>query len=166
MEFDERLYDVLYSDAALFLGEIHWMILKSAYVMEGKRWSQTGQKFGKTFESTEFGEEVGMDEIHWWIFKKETNVDELTTRTEATLKSVQTLQIEAIKLKRKESATYAELLVALRGFADDNSKEIEVLHEYVRWLAQRDPMAPRILFTYRIWGSTRMADREMELGDA
>ena len=37
--------------------------------------------------------------------------------------------------------------------------------DYVTWLAKRHPMVPRILFTYRVWGSTRMADRDMDVDD-
>ena len=29
------------------------------------------------YEQTEFGREVGRDEINWWVFKKERNLDEL-----------------------------------------------------------------------------------------
>ncbi len=30
---------------------------------------------------------------------------------------------------------------------------------YTKWLAEKDSRAPSILFTYRVWGSTRMGDR-------
>jgi hypothetical protein len=81
------------------------------------------------------------------------------------LKAVHTLQGSATRLRRTVPETYEELLGALRKFADDHQNQIEILHKYVTWLESRHPMAPRILFTYRIWGSTRMADREMDLGD-
>jgi hypothetical protein len=29
------------------------------------------------YEQTEFAREVGRDEINWWVFKKEPNLDEL-----------------------------------------------------------------------------------------
>jgi schlafen family protein len=51
----------------------------------------------------------------------------------------------------------------LREFAEQHRAEIDTLHQYVGLLEKRHPMAPRILFTYRVWGSTRMADREMKL---
>ncbi len=50
-------------------------------------------------------------------------------------------------------------------FCDSHTTEIDALLEYVTWLEARDPRAPRILFTYRVWGSTRMADRTVELPD-
>ena len=67
-------------------------------------------------------------------------------------------------LGRNQFDSYPELL----AFLFDNSlsvtrPEIEVLHEYVRWLAERDILAPHILFTYRVWGSTRRGDRWIDV---
>jgi hypothetical protein len=134
-------------------------------LMDGKRWKVikgVGTIFS-TQEDTEFGEEVGSDEIHWWVFKKETDVEELLAKTERTLESVQTLKNASSKLKSKEPESYRELLVTLKDFAEQHRKEIESLHDYVGWLMKRDVMAPRILFTYRIWGSTRMSDRRVNV---
>jgi hypothetical protein len=78
------------------------MILKATQTMDGKRWNTTNLGFGKTYQDTDFGKEVGMDEIHWWIFKKEPDVDELGARTEEALTAGQTLQIAAVKLKRQD----------------------------------------------------------------
>jgi Putative DNA-binding domain len=55
------------------------------------------------------------------------------------------------------------LVGILRRFADEHSKEINTLHEYVRWLSARDVLAPTILFTYRVGGSTRMGDRSFDV---
>lgn len=52
------------------------------------------------------------------------------------------------------------MLQILRRFAEEHAGEIKTLHDYVLWLAARDVLAPKILFTYRVWGSTRMGDRE------
>lgn len=104
-----------------------------------------------------------MDEIHWWIFKKETDIDDLLAKTERTLESVQTLKNASSKLKSKEPESYRELLVILKDFAEQHRTEIESLHGYVGWLMKRNVMAPRILFTYRVWGSTRMSDRRMNV---
>ena len=53
----------------------------------------------------------------------------------------------------------------MKSFIEDHKAEVNTLAEYVAWLEKRDPMAPRILFTYRVWGSTRMSDREMTLDE-
>ncbi len=167
MKADENVHDVLYSEAALLLGEIHWVILKATHAMERERWNaiEAGSSGFKQSELTEFGKEVGLDEIHWWIFTQEREVDELVLSSEEALKAVHTLQFASTRLRRTTPETHEELLEPLRKFADDHQKEIEILHKYVTWLESRHPMAPRILFTYRIWGSTRMADREMALSD-
>jgi DNA-binding transcriptional regulator/RsmH inhibitor MraZ len=165
MKVDENIHDVLYSEAALLLGEIHWMILKATHAMDKERWNEIPVGFAKQYEDTEFGKEVGLDEIHWWIFRQEKDVDELVRWSEEALKAVHTLQVAATRLRKTVPETYEGLLGALRKFADDHQKEIDILHKYVTWLESRHPMAPRILFTYRIWGSTRMADREMDLSD-
>ncbi len=118
------------------------------------------------YEQTEFGREVGRDEINWWVFKKGPNLDELRQQTEKALGAAQTLKKAAEALKESRPETYEELLAILRGFADSHGKEIEVLHEYVRWLSIRDVLAPKILFTYRVWGSTRMGVRSVDVDAA
>ena len=165
MKVDDNIHDVLYSEAALLLGEIHWMILKATHAMDEKRWNELPVGFAKQYEDTDFGKEVGLDEIHWWIFRQEKDVDQLVRWSEEALKAVHTLQVAATRLRRMVPETYEELLGALRKFTDDHQKEIEVLHQYVTWLESRHPMASRIFYVSD-WGSTRMADREIELGDA
>jgi hypothetical protein len=115
------------------------------------------------YEQTEFGREVGRDEINWWVFKKEPNLDELRQQIEKALGAAQTLKKAAEALKESRPETYEDLLAILRGFADKHSNEIDVLREYVRWLSTRDVLAPKILFTYRVWGSTRIGDRAVEV---
>jgi hypothetical protein len=115
--------------------------------MDGQRWQCS------TGETTAFGKEVGLDEIHWWVFEKETDVDELLAKTERTLESVQALKQPASKLKNNEPESYLDLLLTLKDFAEQHRANIDSLHEYVSWLMKRDVMAPRILFTYRVWGS-------------
>ncbi len=101
-------------------------------------------------KNTDFGKEVAMDEIHWWIFEKETDVDELLANTERTLKAAHTLKNASAKLKGREPDSYRGLLLTLRDFAEQHRAEIDSLHGYVGWLMKRDVMAPRILFTYRV----------------
>jgi hypothetical protein len=106
---------------------------------------------------------VGQDEINWWIVENETNLDELLAITNEALNATQVLKTDSAKLKNKEPQSYKALLVDLKEFAEQHRVEIDALHKYVGLLEKRHPMAPRILFTYRVWGSTRMADREMKL---
>ena len=163
MVVGERVHDALFSDATLALGEIHWMVLKAARTMDRERWDKVELEFGSRYEDTEFGKEIGMDEIHWWIFEKERDVDELLAKSEEALKAAQVLKNTSAKLKGQEPESYEKLLLSLSSFAEQHRKQIDVLHRYVTWLAKQHPMAPRILFTYRVWGSTRMADRDMDV---
>ncbi|MGB8061675.1 MAG: ATP-binding protein [Candidatus Sulfotelmatobacter sp.] len=159
---DDRMRDVLFSDATLRLGEVHGAILKAAHAMDQARFSQVKKEFGWTTEWTEFGVHVGQDEIHWWIFENETNVDELLAMTGEALNAAQVLKTDSAKLKSRETESYEVLLLSLREFADKHQAEIDALHKYVGLLEKRHAMAPCMLFTYRVWGSTRMADRDMK----
>lgn len=103
-----------------------------------------------------------MDEIHWWVFKKERDLHELREKTEEILNSADLLKKGAVKLKNKHPRSYGDLLTMLKNFAEQYFREIEALNNYVSWLEARDPLAPRILFAYRVWGSTRMSDRQIK----
>jgi hypothetical protein len=160
---DDRVHEVLFSDTTLKLGEIHGALLKSAHTMDKERWVPAETEGFTTCKWTEFGQLVGQDEINWWIVENESNLDELLAITDDTLNAAQVLKTDAAKLKSREPDSYEALLVDLRRFAEQHRAEIDALHKYVELLEERHPMAPRILFTYRVWGSTRMADREMNL---
>jgi hypothetical protein len=115
-------------------------------------------------ERTEFGEEVGKDEINWWITKKEHSPEEMRARTAVALDSAERLKTSADLLRKKGAPdSYEELLSRLHRFASDRAEDIDVLYDYVTWLAQRHELAPAILYTYRVWGSSRRADRLVEV---
>jgi len=95
------------------------------------------------------------------VFKKEPDIHELSKKTEEILDSVDPLRKGAVKLKAKHPRSYEHLLTMLKDFAEQHFHEIQVLKDYVSWLEARDPLAPRILFTYRVWGSTKMSDRQI-----
>ncbi len=156
----------VFCPASLKLGEIHWYILSAANLMDAKT-SLKRKVSGTTvvqYERTDFGREVGRDEINWWVFKKATSIDDLRGQSQRALAASESLKSASGALKKNRPQSYAELLNTLRRFAEDHIAEIDTLHEYVRWLAARDTMAPKILYTYRVWGSTRMSDRWVEVG--
>jgi hypothetical protein len=148
-------------------------MLKAAVLMEEKRhkesdgkghiirWNKSGEWV--RYELTDFAKEVGDDEINWWITRKEKAIDEFRQRTERALQAVQTLKEASVKLKNKEPESYNELVSILREFAEQHSAEIELLYEYVHWLAERNSLAPNILFAFRVWGSTRLGDRWLKV---
>ncbi len=110
-------------------------------------------------EWTAFGHEVGRDEIDWWINRKETNLAEFSKQAALALQSVQALKESSQALKKIDVERYEELIEQIKTFAVKQSEHIAAVLEFVGWLHSRDPLAPSILFTYKVWGSTRMADR-------
>jgi hypothetical protein len=149
MELSEQMQDTLLSETTRALGELHWTILKAARTMDRKRWNEA-LEFGCQYEHTEFGKEIGMDEIHWWIFEKEPDVDELLARSDEALKAAQILKVSSANLKGDRPDSYNDVLLSLRDFAVHHRDQIYILRDYVTWLAKRDPIAPCILFTYRV----------------
>lgn len=163
LTIDPSKHNKFFSPATLRLGEIHWCILRAADLIDTKSYVKEKVGEGLSFiahESTEFGKEVGRDEINWWVFKKETDIPGLRERTLRALDALQVLkEASAVLKKSKGAGSYTELLSTLRRFAEEHAREIEVLYDYVMWLSSRDSLAPAILFTYRVWGSTRRGDR-------
>jgi Putative DNA-binding domain len=153
--------------AALRLGEIHWHILRAADLIEAQTVVKTKVEGMGGYlvdrAQTALAKDVGRDEINWWISKKETSLDELRAQSQRALDAAQVLQRAARELKHSTPASEAELYASLRQFAENRSAEIDTLLQYVQWLTARDPMAPSILFTYRVWGSTRRSDRWPEV---
>ena len=93
------------------------------------------------------------------FFIKEQDVEELLQRTERTLIAIQTLKEKSDKLTNKYPKTYEELISILAGFLDFYKDEIQILYDYVLWLAEKDKCAPSILYSYRVWGTTRRSQR-------
>ncbi len=159
MILDDINHEELFSGSSLEIGKIHWYIQKADTVMDQQRWIK-GENFFDHKELTAFGKEVGFDEIHWWIFNKETDIMELYGRTEKTLNSVQKLKEDSFRLKEKNySESYQELVKRIKEFTESHKEEIHALYDYVVWLNKKDLLAPSMLFTYRVWGSTRLSDR-------
>ena len=163
----EENHDLLYNPPVLQLGAFHWHVLKAANALEkrGHRFVESHGGFGRP-ELTELGKEVGRDEINWWLTKKENNIEGLRTRTAAVLEGVQTMKKDFDAMKKSDPPeSYPGLLTSLREFATSHAAEIGRLYEYVVWLERRHELAPTILYTYRIWGSTRASDRWIEIDE-
>lgn len=131
------------------IGELHYNILKSQAVVDEQKRSD------KSFE-----EEIGRDEIHWWIFYKEKDLKELKNKTEKVLERFQRVKEDSAKLRQSlRPKNYPELIDNMKKFCVDHESEIQALLDYVNWLAAKDLRAVIMLFSYRVWGSTRMGDR-------
>ncbi|UZE92408.1 MAG: ATP-binding protein [Methanosarcinales archaeon] len=162
--FEEEIkhHDELFSGSSWELGKIHWYIQQADTEMESKSLIK-GEGFLEQDKLTDFGKDV-VDEIHWWIFKKETEIEELLKRTESILNSVQKLKEDSSLLKEKYyPESYLDIIKKIKEFTESHKSEIRTLYDYVVWLHKKDVLAPSILFTYRVWGSTRLGDRAVKI---
>jgi hypothetical protein len=110
-------------------------------------------------DTGEFWGDIGKDEIHWWIFKNELCIPRLKQKTEAALLSAKTLKDDSKKLCMTFDGKYGELIDSLDEFVNNHEEEITRLLNYVEELNRENEMAPSILFTYRVWGSTNQYER-------
>lgn len=167
--FEEEIkqHKTLFSGSSFEIGKIHWYIQKADTEMKKRQYvKQEKSGFKDVMEEvlTPFGEEVGVDEIHWWVFKKETKMKELLDRTNNVLASAQKLKENSLSLKNMPAAeSYAGIVGRIKEFTERDAKEIHTLHDYVAWLYNRDVLASIILFTPRVWGTTRLSDRMVQI---
>jgi hypothetical protein len=143
----------LASVASRKLAEVHRLIV-NGYLLVGTKRNQTREK------DRGFWGEIGKDEIHWWVSKKEMDVQELKESTEKTYWSAKVLKDDSRKLKSVfVVSSYSELIDILNRFVADHEEGITALYDYVEKLRRKDVLAPSILFTYRVWGTTRQLER-------
>jgi hypothetical protein len=89
IEISESQRYSIVTDTTSMLGELHWYLLRSSKLMSDERdrvWEDLS--FGvrvERRESTDFGREVGRDEIDWWINRKEQDTPELRERSEQAM---------------------------------------------------------------------------------
>lgn len=158
--------DALVSTNTVKLAELHWYLLKASNHVHSLSIRVIPHKRFPNFEDreiTEFGREVGRDPIHWWVWKKETNIEELRIRTERALVGAQSLKKASEEELTSTAKSCVELAARLKNFADSHGADIDEVLTYVRWLNSRDALAPSMLFNYRVWGTTRMSDRHFDL---
>lgn len=166
----EKEHTILYSGPSLTLGKIHWHILRAitlikedSFTPEEPRTTGPGLGIKQFFSSrrlTDFGRETISHEIHWWIYQVETDHNELKERSLVLYEKFQHLRNDARELKTANPESYSEIVKILKQFTDSHEETIELLGEYVNWLAKRDPRAPCILFSKESkWSASEMSDR-------
>lgn len=143
----------LASVSAKKLAEVHKFIV-NGYLLVGIKKDQIREK------NQEFWGEIGKDEIHWWVSKKEMDVQKLKESTEKVYRSAKVLKDDSRKLKSVfVVASYSKLIDTLNRFVADHEEGITALYDYVEKLRREDALATSILFTYRVWGTTRQLER-------
>ena len=159
----EAMTRKLLTPETMILGKLLWFLLRANSKMTDltvRRIPIASNSIGiQRNEGTEFAQEVGRDEIDWWINRKEIDIPEFAKQVAATLRSAQALKEAALRLKKLDVETYDEVIAAFQRFAAQHLEQVGVLYEFARWLYERDALAPSILFTYKVWGSTRRGDR-------
>jgi hypothetical protein len=116
----------------------------------------------KRLKMTTFGREVGADIPRWWIFCRETEVTALWNDTKIAFLSAQTLVRATERVLRTPTTSYEQIIAALVRFLSSNASAIDALASYCSGLLAKDPLAPAILFSYAVWGSTRRSDRSLQ----
>lgn len=167
---DPETHAALMTANAMTLGRVHWHLLHSIGHFEScaicKEPVQTLGRFTITHSvRTPFGQTAGFDPIRWWVSQGEDNLAELAARTTRAYTAAQPL------LKAAESLldisglpkTYQALVARMAAFADDHASQIAAVLEYTLWLRARHDFAPAMLFSHDVWGSTRRADRMIDL---
>jgi len=157
-------YDVLFSGPPLDLGKFFWYISKSNTEMETKC-GYIGDLDEN--ETKEFLNELEGDEIYWWIAKRETDINDLLEKSKLALKSAQLLKEKSAELRDNPSieenkdikSQIINLIKTIKNLLIENKDHLSVLLEYAKYLYNKDKLAPSILFTYKIWGSTRLSER-------
>lgn len=159
----EATYNEMLSLAALRqLGEAHLRIVASARKMNEALHERTKTEHGFTMSHlTDFGRLVAGDEIAWWVREMIASLDVLKARTVEVRKALQRLLEDAKALQSRDvPATYLGLVESVCNLCASNTAQIATFLEYVKWLEECDDLGPSILFTYKVWGSTRLAERE------
>ena len=161
-----ELHASVINPSSLKLGEVLWFIVKASNMIDELCTSKSKERYVllSDIEPTAFSQEIIGDEIKWWVKKREIDLEELKRHTEETKAAVQKLKEEARKrASRIQVRSYEDLITHFRDFTITHSNDIEILHQYVNWLYQRDHLAPSILFTNKAWSPTRRTERKIEV---
>ena len=94
--------EAVFSQPVLMLGEIHWHLLRASHHNDEQSSARGGSLAGILEEIINSGREIIGDEIHWWVFKKETDVEKLKEQTSRALEAAQVLKQASESLRTKE----------------------------------------------------------------
>ena len=95
----------LYTPETLRLGDVLGHLLRSTQLMEARTLRVVKDGAFTRTERTAFGEEVGHDEIHWWVFEKESDLAALRLESIKARDSLDRLERAAIRLKSFQATT-------------------------------------------------------------
>lgn len=153
-------------NSADILAHIHWHLLKANHAINDACYiryeePESGRFKRSHYELTELGREVNHDPIHWWIFWKTKDVNSLRLKTEEALSAAETLH-RSMQQFRIRSGSYESIVRQISDFTDSHLSNLRKILDYISHLSGLDPMAPAILFTYTVWGTTQRHERSVD----
>ena len=160
--------DFLFSENVFALGRFHWFLEHGDRTIYEEAWEEVADQddFGTEERvQTQFGRELNGDPIYWWVSKFSLDLHDLESRTLAALEAAETFKdkTKQFKYNEKDYGSYRQLLAELQMLAEVLRPSVEKLTDYARWLHSQDVKGPGILFSYRVWGTTRRGERHFEL---
>jgi hypothetical protein len=99
------------------------------------------------------------------VLSQETDVTALWNDTKIAYIAAHGLLQQSKRIERRSVSSYSELIEQLADFISRNEDELGKLESYACALAAKNELAPAILFSYSVWGSTRRADRTIDRQD-
>jgi len=150
------------------LGKIHYALLSADHILDKDThfYKENENRFDDSLVITKLGEEIGGDEIHWWIYKREVDVIDMLNKSKNALENAQQIKIYSRSLILKnELREYEDIISIINIFLDKNKDNISILYNYVNWLKTKSDITPIMLFSVDIWGSTTISDRYIQQKD-
>ncbi|XZE32744.1 ATP-binding protein [Pirellulaceae bacterium SH501] len=160
------------SQSVLALGRLQWFLEHGDAAIHDEVWEKGSEedfdRHGirvKDRIRTAFGRELNGDPIYWWVQIFTEDLENLRSRTVEALEAAEVLKETTKKLKNQEKQyeDYTQMLTELQNVAEAVATHVETLVDYAEWLHIQDRKGPGILFTYRVWGSTRRSERHLDL---
>ena len=109
----DKDHEPLFCRSILKLGEIHWYVLRADAQMAAQIAPKANANgivdmISAMRNRSPLAEEVGGDEINWWVRRNETNLDDLHQRTTEARAAAHALLLATEALRRGQFRSYAE----------------------------------------------------------
>ncbi|EMI25094.1 RNA-binding domain-containing protein [Rhodopirellula europaea] len=146
--------ELLFEKGACVLGRILWHLQNAnehIHVLDREEGDHAPSRIGHP--------------IHWWVNYGESNNQKLKEETSRVLECAQTLKIASLEMQRLAPTIndYRSLVSTLSALVQEHAAELASIEAYLKWLREKSPYAPAMLFAYEVWGSTRRGDRQVGL---
>lgn len=160
--------DHLFSESVIALGRLQWFLERGDIAIHDEILENVAEENELRIIRqvlTALGREMNGDPISWWVCKVSKDLDDLRRKTQEALEAAEVFKEATKQLKHsdRDYGSYSQLLADLQRVAEIIRPNVERLTNYVQWLYSQDVKGPGILFTYRVWGTTRRSERRLDL---